>query len=95
VWANQYGLVRSAFYFAVGEVEIGGLAGKAAHEAMAARYEPALKEFAEGKGQKPYDADLKVKGQDRPPTDLVDSIVKQFGEIWQLRALTKSRVWPA
>jgi methyl-accepting chemotaxis protein len=53
---------------------------KTAHQDMAARYEPALAAFAKGQGRFPFDADAMVKGQDRPPTDLIDSIVKALSE---------------
>jgi methyl-accepting chemotaxis protein len=64
------------------EAEIAPLVAefKTAHESMAARYEPALAAFAKGQGRFPFDADAMVKGQDRPPTDLIDSIVKALGE---------------
>jgi methyl-accepting chemotaxis protein len=51
-----------------------------AHQQMANRYEPALDGFAQLKGTLPFEADAKVKGQDRAPTDLIDQIVTQLGE---------------
>jgi methyl-accepting chemotaxis protein len=51
-----------------------------AHEQMKQAYEPALKEFAGGGGKDLFGADRRVKGIDRAPTDLVDTIVEQSNE---------------
>jgi methyl-accepting chemotaxis protein len=48
-----------------------------AHEKMKQAYEPALTEFANGAGKDFSVADTRVKGIDRPPTDLVDTIVEK------------------
>jgi methyl-accepting chemotaxis protein len=51
-----------------------------AHDRMKAAYEPALEEFASSGGKNFSVADSRVKGIDRPPTDLVDTIVQKSNE---------------
>jgi methyl-accepting chemotaxis protein len=49
---------------------------------MKRAYEPALTEFANGGGKDFSAADTRVKGIDRPPTDLVDTIVEKcYGRV--------------
>ena len=45
------------------------------HAELGASYRDALKEFIEGGAADPKAADRRVRGQDRPPTDLVDELV--------------------
>ncbi len=45
-----------------------------AHRAMGEKYAAALANFAAGKGLDPVSADAEVKGQDRPPTELLTAI---------------------
>ena len=47
----------------------------AAHQAMDASYRAALTAFAASRGTRFHEADQKVKGQDRAPTDLIDRVV--------------------
>ncbi len=46
-----------------------------AHERVGRQYETAYVAFVAGGGRDPRAADRRVRGQDRPPTNLVDSIV--------------------
>lgn len=49
-----------------------------AHERMGARYEDALTAFVASNGRAQHESDKMVKGQDRAPTDLIDSLVQHF-----------------
>jgi methyl-accepting chemotaxis protein-1 (serine sensor receptor) len=49
-----------------------------AHQRMAAGYAAALAAFRASAGQDPHAADAMVKGQDRAPTDLIDTIVERL-----------------
>lgn len=49
-----------------------------AHKAMGEKYAVALGHFSVGKGLDPVSADAEVKGQDRPPTDLLTALSQQL-----------------
>jgi methyl-accepting chemotaxis protein len=52
-----------------------------AHEKMSASYATAMNSFATSKGLDVTGADAKVKGQDRPPTDLIDKLVGRLQQV--------------
>jgi len=47
----------------------------AAHKDLAAKYRQGLEIFQQSKGTQTHKVDTLLKGQDRPPTDLIDTIV--------------------
>jgi methyl-accepting chemotaxis protein/methyl-accepting chemotaxis protein-1 (serine sensor receptor) len=49
-----------------------------AHDSMKGTYSKAETAFAAGQGTKPAEADALVKGQDRVPTDLMDTLVERL-----------------
>lgn len=53
---------------------------KEKHEQMATRYANALSAFQSAAGQNAHDVDVMVKGQDRAPTALIDSLVQKSEE---------------
>lgn len=57
-----------------------------AHESMDATYRQALSVFAAGNGKNPSEADQKVKGQDRAPTDLIDQVVDVLSRMTRQKA---------
>jgi methyl-accepting chemotaxis protein len=65
-----------------------------ADQAMAASYGPALQVFAQSKGMEQAKVDAMVKGQDRPPTDLIDSLVRTLiADTGQRRAAIVNNLW--
>ena len=49
-----------------------------AHDELAANYRTALTTYLTVEGGDPFAADRQVRGQDRPPTDLIDDIVAEI-----------------
>ncbi|HMC88718.1 MAG TPA: hypothetical protein VKI17_04180, partial [Gemmataceae bacterium] len=52
----------------------------AAHTKLSEAYRTALESFIQGKGSDAHAADRLVRGQDRPPTALIDHMVAAIGE---------------
>jgi len=61
----------------VDDAEIGGVIDQfaAAHRNLGENYAAGLQKFEAAQGSNPREIDALVKGQDRPPTDLVDKVV--------------------
>ena len=65
-----------------------------AHESMSVSYAAALDAFAASRGAGQAQADAMVRGQDRAPTDLVDSLVAALAEeIDGRRAVIRKSLW--
>lgn len=54
---------------------------RSAYATLDSGYARALQRFEEGNGRNPFAVDSLVRGQDREPTDRIDAIVAQLGEV--------------
>ncbi len=65
-----------------------------AHAAMRTNYDAALDEFVKGDGKEQAAADTRVKGQDRAPTDLIDTVVDRLvKQTAEKRAVITNSLW--